>query len=89
MTAFIGGSSYAMARDIAEGLVLVSPMNLKKLNPSELKALTFELDRLLRDIRGEQPSLTDTAAIQKRNRKLSRLNQANVILNNIKSQQKR
>ncbi|MFC2171044.1 hypothetical protein ACFLU6_00255 [Acidobacteriota bacterium] len=88
MGAFIGGSAYAMARDIAEGLILITPMMLRKLNKGELKTLSFELDKLLRDIRSEQPPLTDTLAIQKRSRKISRLNQATMQIRNLMTQRR-
>lgn len=86
--AFIGGSSYTMARDIAEGLILLTHMTLRKLSTAEIKTLSFELDKLLREIRAEQPPLSDTPAIQKRNRKLSRLNQAMMMVKNLEAQRR-
>ena len=78
---FIGGSAYAMSRDIAEGLVLVNANVLKKFAPVELKQLTFELDRVQKEVRAEQPPGDDTQAIQKRGRKLSRITSAMQIIN--------
>ena len=78
---FIGGSAYAMSRDIAEGLILVNANTFKKFSPAELKQLSFELDRVQKEARTEQPAGDDTQAIQKRGRKLSRITTAMNIIN--------
>ncbi len=70
---FIGGSAYAMSRDIAEGFILVNANTFKKFTPAELKQLSFELDKVQKEARAEQPAGDDTQAIQKRGRKLSRI----------------
>jgi hypothetical protein len=81
MGSFIGGSAYAMSHDIAEGMILVNANTLKKFTPAELKQLTFELDRVQKEVRAEQPAGDDTQAIQKRGRKLSRITQALILIN--------
>ena len=81
MGSFIGGSAYAMSRDIAEGMILVSSATLKKFSVSDLKQLIFELDRVQKEIRSDQPAKDDTLAIQKRGRKLGRVTQTLIILN--------
>jgi hypothetical protein len=73
MGSFLGGSAPAMARQIAEGYTLVSPVILKRLNVQQLDALEFELDKKLRETRGEQVDLDDQPAMQQRNRKISRI----------------
>lgn len=78
---FIGGSAYAMSRDIAEGLILINANVLKKFSSAELKQLAFELDRVQKEARAEQPPLDDTQAIQKRGRKLGRITTALQIIN--------
>jgi len=70
---FIGGSAYAMSRDIAEGLILVNANNF---TVAELKQLSFELDKVQKEARSEQPLGEDTQAIQKRGRKLGRITTA-------------
>jgi hypothetical protein len=70
---FMGGSAYAMANQIGEGYILVTERTFARLQPFELDKLAFELERMLRDVRGQQPDLADTQALQQRNRKLSRL----------------
>ena len=78
---FIGGSAYSMSRDIAEGLILVNANTFKKFTTGELKQLSFELDKVQKEARSEQPSGEDTQAIQKRGRKLSRITTALQIIN--------
>ena len=80
---FIGGSAYAMSRDIAEGLILVNTNTFKKFSVPEMKQLAFELDRVQKEARAEQPAGDDTQAIQKRGRKLGRITTALQILNQV------
>ena len=69
-----------MARDIAEGYHLVTERTFKTMSRGEVEQLALELDRCLRDIRGEQPPLDDLDLIKSRNRRIQRLNQAFMIL---------
>jgi hypothetical protein len=80
--AFIGGSAYAMAKDVGDGYILLNATLLKRLSVEELRSLRFEVERLLTSIRGEQPAVDDTAAIQQKNRKISRLASAVSLVNN-------
>jgi hypothetical protein len=70
---FMGGSAFAMARDVAEGLILLNDSQLKKFASSELQQLLFELDKLVKDARGEAVDQEDVQAIQKKNRRISRI----------------
>lgn len=70
---FAGGSAWAMARDIAEGHLLVTARTFGRMSRGEVEKLSFELERRLRQIRGEQPPLDDPQEIQVRNRRISRL----------------
>jgi hypothetical protein len=79
---FIGGSAFGMARDIAEGLILLNDTMLRKFSAGESQQLLFELDRLAKDARAEQVAQEDAPAIQKKNRRISRINQAVMILKN-------
>jgi len=81
MANFMGGSAYAMARDIGEGLILINANSLKKFTPGELKQLQFELDKSQKEARAEQPAGDDTQAIQKRGRKLTRISAAMQMIN--------
>jgi hypothetical protein len=80
---FIGGSAYAMARDVAEGLLLLNANVLKKFTVAELKQLAFELDKVQKEARADQPAVDDTQAIQKRGRKLSRITAGLQIINTV------
>lgn len=73
MANFPGGSAYAMVRDVAEGFLLVTDRTFQRLQPTELDQLGFELERHLRELRGEQPALDDLLAIQQKNRRIQRL----------------
>jgi hypothetical protein len=86
--AFPGGSAYAMARDVAEGYLLVTERTFKTMGPSDLDQIAFELDRYLRELRGEQPPLDDIPALQQRQRKLQRLNTALMIVRSYRSRQR-
>jgi hypothetical protein len=79
---FLGGSAYAMARDVCEGYILLNANLLKRMTAEELKLLRFELEKILTGIRGEQPSLDNVLALQGRNRKIARLNSAVFMVNN-------
>ncbi len=86
--AFPGGSAYAMARDVAEGYLLVTERTFKTMTRPELEQLAFEFDRHLRELRGEQPSLDDMAAIQLRQRKMQRLNSTLLMVRSYRQRQR-
>lgn len=75
MSRFVGGSAGAMAREIAEGFIIVTQNTLRRFAPEELRQLQFEIDRLLTALRAEQSPTDDPLTVQKRNRKISRLTQ--------------
>jgi len=77
---FAGGSAWAMARDIAEGFVLVTERTYQRFDAGQLDKLGFELERGLRDMRGEAVDIEDVQAVQQKNRKLSRLTSAITML---------
>ncbi|HEV2852804.1 MAG TPA: hypothetical protein VHC97_08365 [Thermoanaerobaculia bacterium] len=74
--AFPGGSAYAMARDVGEGYLLVTERTFKTMSRSDLDQIVFEMDRYLRELRGDQPPLDDLPAVQQRQRKIQRVNSA-------------
>jgi hypothetical protein len=77
---FPGGSAFTFARDIGEGYQTVTERSFRALTRPEIDAVAFEIDRALRDVRGEQAPPDDLAAIQARNRRIQRLNGALVVL---------
>ena len=82
---FSGGSAYAMSREIAEGYILLNTHSLKKFTPDQLKQLSFELDRVQKELRAETTDPNDSMAIQKRGRKLGRISQALLMINATKT----
>ena len=86
--AFPGGSAYAMARDVAEGYLLVTERIFKTMSRSELEQVTFEIDRYLRELRGDQPALDDVPALQQRQRRMQRLNSALAVVRSFRTKQK-
>lgn len=80
MAAFPGGSAWAMAKDVAEGYVLVTERTFGRFDRPQLEQLVFELDRAQRDVRGEQVAIDDLEAVKVKNRKLSRLTGATTML---------
>ena len=84
MANFLGGSAYAMSRDIAEGYVLLSAALLKSFSASELMQLRQQLEKVQREIRADQPASDDVQAIQRRGRKISRISSALLVLDTMR-----
>jgi hypothetical protein len=84
MASFLGGSAYAMSKDIAEGYVLLSAVILKGFNAAELAQLRQQLEKVQREIRADQPPTDDVQAIQKRGRKISRISSALLVLDTLR-----
>ena len=89
MSHFIGGSAYAMTQQVAGGFTLVTERTFRRLTRAELDTLGHEIEKLLREIRSEQPELSDTQAIQKRNRKIQRLNTCRMMLRTFRQRNRR
>ena len=81
MSVFAGGSAYNMVRDIADGYVIVSERTFKSFGVKEFTEFTQEVNRFLQEVRSDQPGLDDTGAIQKRQRRMQRLQQALTMAN--------
>ena len=81
---FIGGSAYAMSRDIAEGYILLNAALLKKFSTAELAQLRHHLEKVQKEVRSEQTPQSDVQAIQKRGRKISRISSALLILDTLR-----
>jgi hypothetical protein len=85
MSMFLGGSAYAMVRDISEGYIIATELTFRKFQPGDFQQFGFEADKLLREIRGNVPPTGDVDATQKRHRRMQRLQQAMTIANNVRS----
>jgi hypothetical protein len=88
MSVFLSGSAYNMVSSVADGFIMLSERTFKAYKPHELTEFLFEADKLLREIRAEQPGLTNQEAVQKRQRKMQRLQQALTIANAARSRQR-
>lgn len=80
---FLGGSAFAMSREVSEGYILLSPSAMKKYSSVEIRALQFELEKLQREIRSDLPAQDDLDSIKKKNRKILRISSALMIIKNV------
>ena len=84
MANFMGGSAPAMAAQVAEGMILLSPATLRTFSPADLTSLRTEMERLQRDARGQVCAPDDASANQAKSRRITRLNSAvNVVHNKL------
>ena len=86
MSVFMGGSVHSMAKEVMDGYILVTPHVLKKYNLEQLKSLNFELEKLLRELRGQNYPTEDAKAVQQRNRKSQRISTAMLTIRNFATQ---
>ncbi|MHB8709127.1 MAG: hypothetical protein ACYC9I_09655 [Desulfuromonadales bacterium] len=76
----IAGSPKKLAQDIADGYLMFSPPMLRTYTPADIKIVLANLALVTREIRQEQIPLDDIMALKTRNMKLSRMNQAEVVI---------
>ncbi len=76
----ISGNPKKLAQDIAGGFYSLSPPILKKYTPADLKIILSNLTLVQREIRQVQVPLEDVPLVKEKNMKISRLNQALMIL---------
>ncbi|WP_029914561.1 hypothetical protein [Pelobacter seleniigenes] len=76
----ISGSPKKMAEDIAGGFFSLSPPVLKKYTPADLKVILNNLQLVQREIRQTQVPLEDVQQVKAKNMRLSRMNQAEMVL---------
>lgn len=74
------GNPRKYAADIGEGYVLLSPVLLRSYDLGALRELKLALDLELRDRRSLVPPPDDLRAIQSKQRRIMRLNQALSVL---------
>ena len=80
MSSFLGGSVWAMVQGVAEGHHNITDRSFRSMNRSQLDQLAQEMERQLRDARGDQPPIDDMDRVKARNRKIQRLNSARMIM---------
>ena len=88
MSVFQGGSAYNMVASVADGYIILTERTFKSYRDSDIADFLFETDKLLREVRGNQPALDDQDAVQKRQRKMQRLQQALTIGNAARSRRR-
>lgn len=76
----IAGSPKKLAQDVADGYLLISPPLLRRHTPADIKIILANLALVARELRQEQVPLDDVLALKLRNMKLSRTNQAEVVI---------
>jgi ABC-type transport system involved in Fe-S cluster assembly fused permease/ATPase subunit len=76
----IAGSPKKLAQDISEGYFAVTPPMLKKYTPADLKLLLANLGVVTRELRQLQIPLEDVQELKLRNMKISRANQAEMVI---------
>ena len=76
----IAGSPKKLAQDLADGYFLLSPPVLKNYTPVDLKTIISTISIVARELRQETIPLDDVMAIKARNMRLSRLHQAETVI---------
>jgi hypothetical protein len=82
MTTLRGKSLNAVARDIADGYVIVNPLFLKPLDGESIKSLYQHIMKIQTEVRAEKFPFNDVQAIRKRNMMLQRLHTSLSIIKN-------
>ena len=76
----ISGNPKKIAQDISEGVVSVSSPMLKRYNAADIKIILNNMAIVSRELRAQQIPLEDVMALKKKNMKITRMNQAEMII---------
>ncbi len=76
----ISGNPKKIAQDIADGFVMLSPPSLKRYAAADLKVILTNIGIVQREVRALQVPLDDVVQLKAKNTRLTRLNQAEVVL---------
>lgn len=76
----IAGNPKKFAQAVSEGFVRLSPPMLKGHSPGQLKTLLANIEMVQRQLRQLPVSLDDVEAVKQKNYRMTRLNQAELIL---------
>ncbi len=79
---FKGKSLKAIMNDVAEGMISVNPLFLKKFDSTALKEFYEGINKTMTLIRNEKVAFNDTVALRNRNLKLQRMHNALIIIKN-------
>ena len=72
----IAGNPKKLAQDVAHGFQQFSQATLRQYNVEDLRVLIFNLNFVLRDLRGKQVRLEDIEGLKDKNTKIRRIIQA-------------
>lgn len=78
----IPGNPKQFVRDVADGFFIFNQATCRQFSPEELRSLSRLLEQVAREIRGEQIPLEAVVEIQKKNMRLSRVNNALLFIRN-------
>lgn len=78
---FQGSNPKMIARDIADGYVMLTMANIRKYNEAQLKVLSRNITIVERETRSEIFEPEDTANIKKKHMRLQRLYRAKTMIN--------
>ena len=84
----IAGNPKKLAQDVANGFQQFSQASLRQYTGEDLKVIIFNLNFVLRDIRGKQISLEDIEALKDKNNRIRRITQALNIIQSFASVRK-
>jgi len=76
----IAGNPKKLAQDLAGGFLSLSPPILKQYTAADLKTILVHIGIVARGLRSEPIAGDDAPALKARNLKLTRLNQAELII---------
>jgi hypothetical protein len=76
----IAGNPKKLAQDIADGYFMATPPMLKSYTPTDLRTIAANIGIVSRDLRQELIAQDDVVAMKTRNMNLSRLNQAEMVI---------
>lgn len=80
---FKGKSLKAILNDVAEGMISINPLFVKKFDNAMLKELYEGINKAMTLIRNEKVVFNDTVALRTRNLKLQRMHNALIVIKNI------
>ena len=72
----IAGSPKKLAQDVAHGFQQFTQASLRQYTVEDLRVLLFNLNFVLRDLRGKQIPLEDIEGLKDKNNKIRRIKQA-------------
>ena len=80
MSGFMGGSAWSMTKDISDGFVTVTERTFQQMSAGQMSQLGHEIERMLRELRGAAIAGEPLPEMQNRQRRIQRLNSAQMIM---------